>query len=90
MLGFIVITQTLLFWVLDQNSTQSDYDGFAGFGRCLINSYRLALGDFEIVGDNFTVYSDNVIIFWLIFCVGTLVSLLIILNMVIAIMGGTF
>ena len=48
------------------------------------------MGDFEIVADNFTENSDEVFIFWLIFVVGTLISLLIILNMVIAIMGGSF
>lgn len=90
MLGFIVLAQTLLFWLLDQNSAEPAYSGLAGFGNCLINSYRLALGDFEIAGDNFTDGFDDVIVFWVIFFVGTLISLLIILNMVIAIMGATF
>ena len=52
MLGCIVLTQAVLFWVLDQNSDEAEYDGLSGFGNCLINSYRLALGDFEIVSDN--------------------------------------
>ena len=90
MLGFIVLAQTLLFWVLDQNSNEPAYAGVAGFGNCLINSYRLALGDFEIAGDNFIENSDDVMVFWFIFFLGSLISLLIILNMVIAIMGGTF
>ena len=33
---------------------------------------------------------ENEVVFWIIFFCGTLISLLIILNMVIAVMGGTF
>ena len=57
MLGFVVLTQTFLFWVLDKNSSNPHYEGFKGFHDCLIDSYRLALGDFEIAGDSFTEYS---------------------------------
>lgn len=89
MLGFIVLAQTLLFWILDQNTIEPNYAGFAGFGNCLIDSYRLALGDFEVTG-SFDGNLENEIVFWLIFFIGTLISLLIILNMVIAVMGGTF
>ena len=57
----------------------------------LIDSYRLALGDFEITGnfqENMNGY--QIIVFWLVFFVGTLISLLIILNMVIAVMASAF
>ena len=49
----------------------------------------MALGDFEI-RDEFMGNTDNIFVFWMIFFIGTLISLLIILNMVIAVMGGTF
>ena len=57
----------------------------------LIDSYRLALGDFEITG-NFmdNMEGNQILVFWLVFFVGTLISLLIILNMVIAVMGSAF
>lgn len=55
----------------------------------MIDSYRLSLGDFEIA-ENFVGNTDNVIIFWIVFFLGTLIAMLVILNMVIAIMGGTF
>lgn len=55
----------------------------------MIDSYRLALGDFEIAG-NFQENTDYIICFWIIFFVGTLISLLVILNMVIAVMGTAF
>ena len=53
----------------------------------MIDSYRLALGDFE-VAENFG--EDKNFIFWTVFFIGTLISLLIILNMVIAVMGAAF
>ena len=91
MLGIIVMVQTLLFWILDMNSSVHSYEGLDGFGRCMIDSYRLALGDFEITGsDSFDGGLKHPAIFWVIFFIGTLISLLIILNMVIAVMSGTF
>ena len=88
----VVLAQTLLFWILDQNhTTEFSYEGLDGFGNCFVNSYRLALGDFEIV-ESFLVDADhlNVIIFWLIFFLSTMASLLLILNMVIGIMSIRF
>ena len=79
----------MIFWVLDQNSTEQKYQGFEGFGFCMIDSYRLSLGDFWIA-ENFVGNTDYILIFWCIFFIATLISLLIILNMVIAVMGGTF
>ena len=89
MLSLIVLAQTLLFWILDMNTIEPNYPGVVGFGNCLIDSYRLALGDFEIA-DSFDDNMVHEIVFWIIFFCGTLISLLIILNMVIAVMGGTF
>ena len=54
---------------------------------CIIDSYRFALGDFELAGDENKEYDT---IFWLVFVVGTVFSLLIFLNMIIAVMGGSF
>lgn len=48
-----------------------------------------ALGEFDFTG-NFAGNTDNIVIFWMLFFIGTLISLLIILNMVIAVMGNTF
>ena len=79
--------------MLDQNSVEPAYSDLSGFFMCMIDSYRLALGDFEVVGNFFGDEGNNSefkVIFWFIFFVGTLVSLLIILNMVIAVMGATF
>ena len=93
MLAFIVITQSLLFWTLDQNADESHYQGFKGFFGCLVDSYRLALGDFvltEKFGGHDGNSDENMITFWLVFFVGTLISMLIILNMVIAVMSATF
>ena len=89
MLGFIVVAQALLFWILDENSHEPAYLGPSGFFMCFIDSYRLSLGDFEIA-ESFIDNTDYIIMFWAVFFAGTLVSLLIILNMVIAVMGGTF
>ena len=54
----------------------------------LIDSYRFALGDFNIV-DTFGE-SDYMVLFWIIFFIGTVIQMLIILNMVIAVMGSAF
>lgn len=42
----IILVQTILFWVLDQNSISRNYEGVSGFFICIVDSYRLALGDF--------------------------------------------
>jgi len=89
MLLFITLAQMLLFWILDQNSAEPKYAGFAGLGRCFIDSYRLSIGDFEVTG-SFIDNTDYIIVFWIIFFIGTLISLLVILNMVVALMGATF
>lgn len=51
----------------------------------------LALGEFDW-GQKFTEddNSSNLFLFWLIFCIGSVLSLLIILNMVIAVMQEAF
>ena len=54
---FFVITQTILFWILDQNSNEPKYEGVDGFANCFVDSYRLALGDFE-VADSFVDNTD--------------------------------
>ena len=89
MLLFITLSQMLLFWILDQNSDKPKYEGFTGLGRCFIDSYRLSIGDFEVAG-SFVDNTDYIIVFWIIFFMGTLISLLVILNMVVALMGSTF
>lgn len=90
MLAFIVIAQALLFFILDQNSEEKAYEGWTGFMNCAIHSYLLAIGDFEGILNSFLDTSDYVWLFWIIFFIGTLLSLLIILNMVIAVMSSTF
>ena len=61
---------------------------------CFIDSYRYALGDFAITeypeGDEEGENMERGVVFWLVFLLGTLMSLLILLNMVIAVMGGAF
>lgn len=89
MLAFIVLAQTMLFWILDQNSSEPAYSGWEGFGNCMIDSYRLALGDFEGT-ENFIGNSPNMFVYWVVFVICSIISLLVILNMVIAVMGATF
>lgn len=89
MLAFIIVSQTVLFWILDQNSIEAKYEGMTGFGNVLIDSYRLSLGDFEITG-NFVDNTNNIMIFWTVFFISTLIAMLVILNMVIAVMGNTY
>lgn len=91
MLGFIILIWSLLLWVLDQNSKEANYPGLIGFLKALVDSYLLALGEFDWAG-NFTEddNNSNMFLFWMIFCIGSILSLLIILNMVIAVMEEAF
>ena len=88
MLLLIVFFQMFMLWVLDANSDQPAYgEGSSGFWPAFIDSYRMSVGDFEVVG---TFEGRESFLFWAIFLIGNLVSLLIILNMVIAVMSATF
>lgn len=51
MLGFVIITQAVLLYILDENSHEPVYrdNGIAGFIKSLLDSYALAVGDFEPV-----------------------------------------
>lgn len=79
-----IFTQTLMFYVLAMNNP----DDSTGFFTVAIDSYRFALGDFNITGT--FEQTPNTIVFWLIFFIGTIVQILIILNMVIAVMSNSF
>jgi hypothetical protein len=83
-LAIFVITQSLMFWILYQNQPEKT----VAFPMMLMDAYRLALGDFNILGD--FENPVNKVAFWIIFFVGTLIQMLIILNMVIAVMSSAF
>jgi len=61
-------------------------DDLSGFMMALINSYRLSLGDFNIIDNQ----SEREVIFWILFILGTIISMLVLLNMVIAVMSEAF
>ena len=84
----VVFFQMFTLWVLDANSDDPAYGvGVDGFWPAFIDSYRMSVGDFEVIG---TFEGKESALFWTIFMIGNLVSLLIILNMVIAVMASTF
>merc|ERR1712224_367733 len=58
------------------------------FTQAMIESYRMALGDFECFGrfEN----NPDYYMFLILFIIGSVLQLLIILNMVIAVMGSSF
>ena len=85
MFSIIVFFQGIIIWTLDNQIT---YPGMKGLGNSFIQSYFLALGDFG-VSESFDGAKLEWL-FWIIFIITTYLSLLIILNMVIAIMDGTF
>jgi len=80
-----VATQTLIFYVLAMNNEDGEEQNFF---LVAIDSYRFALGDFNVV-DTFES-SPNKIVFWIMFFIGTIVQILIILNMVVAVMSSSF
>lgn len=88
-LALFVWSQSLMFYVLQGNNNAETENGanFSYFAS-LIMSYRFALGDFAVT-DSFSG-APNQIVFWLIFFIGSVIQLLIILNMVVAVMSATF
>ena len=91
-LFLIIFTNSLIYFVLSRNNglINSDNEPLErpDYFTILINSYRLALGDFNIENDFAT--SPNSIVFWLMFFINTVVMLLIMLNMVVAVMSAAF
>ena len=89
MLFFVIVTQALLLYILDANSDQFVYrdKGVRGFFKAMLDSYALSVGDFEPVQTAFVDNSDYEWLFWIIFLFGTLMSLILLLNMVIAVMS---
>jgi len=83
-LGIFIVTQSFMFYILMLNNPMNE----ATYFGVLMDSYRFALGDFNIV-DAFG-QNQNVVVFWLVFFIGTVVQVLIILNMVIAVMSNVF
>ena len=50
MLFFVIITQALLLYILDHVSFEPHYrNTFRGFMKSVLDSYALAVGDFEPV-----------------------------------------
>ena len=58
-LGLNIVGFALIFWVLDKNSIEPQFEGFAGFGYCLLSSYKLALGDFDGITESFGDNTEN-------------------------------
>jgi hypothetical protein len=91
-LAIFVLTQTFMFYILLQN-VPPVYEGDgemmpSGFLSILLNSYRFALGDFNIL--SYFETQANPFMFWFIFVISTLIQILIMLNMLIAVMTATF
>ena len=53
----------------------------------IMDSYKLAVGDFEPVQEAFVDNTEYEVYFWIIFFLGTILSLILLLNMVIAVMS---
>ena len=88
MLLFVVCVQAELFWVLEKNSKVPTYSSkpFNGIFYAFLDSYQMAIGDFEPVQNSFQE-TDFMWIFWVLFFFGTILSLVLLLNMVIAVMS---
>ena len=55
--------------------------------KAIIDSYILAIGDFEAITNSFVDNTNYEWLFWIIFFFGTLFTLILLLNMVIAVMS---
>jgi len=87
MLFSIVFVQGVCFYILAEN-TEDGEKLYKNIWMAWTDSYRLTLGDFE-VAETFA-NTTTPILFWILFVVGTIISLLVLLNMVIAVMGSSF
>ena len=93
-LFILIFTQCMfanVIYILDTNREPSEKLFQVAFGNeiadAFLNQYLLALGDFDT--GNYTSHPHSNII-WFLFVVSSFFSLVVILNMLIAIMGDTF
>jgi hypothetical protein len=99
--AIIIFMQAFLIWVTDQGQ---NLVGWTGISQSVISSYFMSLGDFAI-SDTFAFgqppeedEDGNLVdinhrfawLFWIVFFLCTFISMLIILNMVIAVMAASF
>ena len=88
MLIVMVVFWAMAFFTLEASQNFDVREGGYTPTMALIDSYRMALGDFEVFGR--FEESEDAWVFYIIFGIGTVLQLLIILNMVIAVMGASF
>lgn len=74
------------FFVLSNNN-DDDKQFIDGFLESILYSYRITIGDFAL--DDYPS-STNPAFLWIIFILATLFSMIILLNMLVAIMGDSF
>ena len=74
---------------MDENSIEPVYrsEGISGFIKSLLDSYALVVGDFEPIQTVFVDNTDYEWLFWTIFFFGTVISMLLLLNIVIGVMS---
>ena len=87
LLFFIVITMAMLIQILDANSFNRTYVGVDGFVKAWVDSYKFSLGDFEAISNAFEDNTEYKWVFNVVFVLASVITLLIILNMVIAVMS---
>ena len=90
MLFFIAFVQAELFWILEKGNPDPTFRNkpFQGFFLVLLYSYKMTIGDFGQIADSFEESSEYMVLYSIIFVFFTIMSLLILLNMIIAIMSG--
>ena len=88
-LAIVVVSNAVLFYILDANSYERNFKGLEGIMTAIEASYTLTIGDFEMIYNTFDGNTDFMYMYWIIFVPVTIVSLLVILNMLIAVMSLT-
>ena len=87
----VVFFQAIQIWTLD--NTENFYlAGLPGIGSAINYSYFMSLGDFAVAEFFFAEEANAELqwLFWVVFYISTYITLLIVLNMVIAIMSASF
>mmetsp|Transcript_20363 Transcript_20363/g.27533 ORF Transcript_20363/g.27533 Transcript_20363/m.27533 type:complete len:125 (+) Transcript_20363:1095-1469(+) len=89
MLFFVIYVQAQLFWILEKGNEFAVYQTkpLNGFFSLMLDSYKMAVGDFGPIVDNFEKNTNYLWLYGIIFVFGSIMSLIILLNMVIAIMS---
>jgi len=88
-LFFTIFVLAELFWILEKGNSEATLSDkpFGGFFYAILHSYKFSIGDFEAIANDFEDTTQYIWLYGIVFVIGSIMTLIILLNMVIAIMS---